>query len=82
MFFYRYGSITNPISGAALAEDGSRTVVYTALDKEGKPANPVAVTIGLSDGITAEILERGIKSMDDDATVVVIRLTAGTLPPS
>ena len=32
--------------------------------------------------LAAEILERGIKSMDDDATVVVIRLTAGTLPPS
>ena len=32
--------------------------------------------------LAAEILDRGIKSMDDDATVVVIRLTAGTLPPS
>ena len=41
----------------ALAEQGSRTVVYTALDQDGKPANPVAVTIGISDGITAEILE-------------------------
>ena len=30
---------------------------------EGKPANPVEVTIGLSDGITAEILE-GLKPGD------------------
>lgn len=42
----------------ALAEQGTQTVVYTALDeKTGEPANPVPVTIGLSDGITAEILE-------------------------
>ena len=34
------------------------------------------------DLLAAEILERGMKSMDDDATVVIIRLTAGTLPPS
>jgi len=40
----------------ALAEQGPQTVVYTALDEEGNPANPVPVTIGLSDGITAEIL--------------------------
>ncbi len=40
----------------ALAEQGTQTVVYTALDKEGNPASPVPVTIGLSDGITAEIL--------------------------
>lgn len=42
---------------AALAEEGTQTVVYTALDKEGNPANPVPVTVGLSDGMTAEILE-------------------------
>lgn len=41
----------------ALVEDGSRTLVYTALDKEGNPTNPVPVTIGISDGLTAEILE-------------------------
>lgn len=42
----------------ALAEQGSQTVVYTALDeKSGEPTNPVPVTIGLSDGITAEILD-------------------------
>jgi len=41
----------------ALAEQGSQTVVYTTLDeKTGEPSNPVPVTIGLSDGITAEIL--------------------------
>ena len=40
----------------ALGEEGSQTVVYTALDEEGKPANPIPVTIGLSDGLTAEIL--------------------------
>lgn len=41
----------------ALMEEGTRTFVYTALDKEGNPANPVPVTIGISDGVTAEILE-------------------------
>ncbi len=41
----------------ALAEQGHQTVVYTALDEEGNPANPVPVTIGISDGIHAEILE-------------------------
>ena len=41
----------------ALAENGSQTVVYTALDeKTGEPASPVPVTIGISDGLTAEIL--------------------------
>jgi len=42
---------------AALAEQGARTVVYTALNEEGEPTNPVPVTIGISDGINAEILE-------------------------
>ncbi len=41
----------------ALAEQGAQTVVYTALDEEGEPTNPVPVTIGISDGINAEILE-------------------------
>ena len=41
----------------ALAETGARTVVYTALDDEGQPCDPVSVTIGLSDGSVAEILE-------------------------
>ena len=41
----------------ALAEQGARTVVYTALDeKTGEPTDPVPVTVGLSDGKTAEIL--------------------------
>ena len=41
----------------ALAEDGPWTVVYTALDeKTGDPVNPVPVTVGISDGKTAEIL--------------------------
>ena len=41
----------------ALAEQGTQTVVFTGLDeKTGKPTNPVPVTIGLSDGINAEIL--------------------------
>lgn len=47
--------LTIPVE--ALVEDGAQTVVYTALDEEtGEPANPVPVTIGVSDGITAEIL--------------------------
>ena len=47
--------LTIPV--AALVEDGGRTVVYTALDAEtGEPASPVEVTIGVSDGITAELL--------------------------
>ena len=41
----------------ALAEQGAQTVVYTALDDDGNPANPVPVVIGISNGITAEILE-------------------------
>lgn len=41
----------------ALVEEGARTVVYTALDKDGNLSNPVPVTIGISDGLTAEILE-------------------------
>ena len=41
----------------ALAEQGARTVVYTALDeKTGEPIHPVPVSVGLSDGSTAEIL--------------------------
>lgn len=41
----------------ALAEQGARTVVYTALDeKSGELVKPVSVTVGLSDGKTAEIL--------------------------
>ena len=49
---------------AALAQQGAQTVVFTALDKEtGEPANPVPVTLGISDGIHAEILE-GLKPGD------------------
>lgn len=47
----------------ALAEQGAKTVVYTALDEDGKPANPIPVTIGISDGINAEILD-GLKTGD------------------
>ena len=49
---------------AALVQQGARTVVFTALDKEtGEPANPVPVTVGISDGTNAEILE-GLKPGD------------------
>ena len=42
---------------AALAEDGSKTVVYTALDeKTGEPSNPVEVTLGVSDEESVQIL--------------------------
>ena len=47
--------LTIPV--VALAEQGARTVVYTALDEDGNPSAPVPVTVGISDGITAEILE-------------------------
>lgn len=54
--------LTIPV--AALVENGTRTQVYTALDAEtGEPASPVAVTIGVSDGETAEILS-GLESGD------------------
>ena len=43
---------------AALAEQGSQTVVYTALDPDsGDPSNPVKVTLGASDGQYVQILE-------------------------
>lgn len=52
--------LTIPV--AALVEDAGRTVVYTALDPEtGDPSEPVEVTIGISDGVTAEVLS-GLKS--------------------
>lgn len=42
---------------AALVEDGPHTLVYTALDeKTGQPASPVKVTVGISDGETAQLL--------------------------
>lgn len=44
------------IPTAALVQQGAKTVVYTALDKEGKPSNPVEVTTGLTDGENAQIL--------------------------
>ncbi len=47
--------LTLPVE--ALAEDGSRTVVYTALDpKTGELSQPITVEVGISDGIRAEIL--------------------------
>ena len=49
---------------AALAQQGAKTVVFTALDKEtGEPAKPVSVTLGVSDGTNVEILE-GLKPGD------------------
>ena len=44
------------IPAAALVQQGARTVVYTALDKEGNPANPVEVKTGLSDGENVEVI--------------------------
>lgn len=52
--------LTIPV--AALVENGADTVVYTALDEEtGEPTAPVSVTIGISDGETAEVLS-GLES--------------------
>ena len=49
---------------AALIQQGTRTMVCTGLDKEtGEPANPVPVTLGISDGSHVEILE-GLKTGD------------------
>jgi hypothetical protein len=43
---------------AALVQQGTKTMVFTALDKEtGEPAKPVPVTLGISDGTNVEILE-------------------------
>ena len=47
----------------ALAEQGAQTVVYTALDEEGEPSGPVPVTVGISDGLYAEILS-GLEAGD------------------
>jgi hypothetical protein len=47
----------------ALAEQGAQTVVYTALDEEGEPSSPVPVTVGISDGLYAEILS-GLEAGD------------------
>lgn len=53
------------LPAAALTEEGGKTVVYTALDKKtGEPVSPVAVTTGLSDGETVEILS-GLQSGDE-----------------
>ncbi len=54
--------VTIPVR--ALAQVGAKTVVYTALDEaSGQPANPVEVTLGVSDGEIAEVLE-GLKPGD------------------
>ena len=46
-----------PISLAALEEDGTRTVVYTAYDPETDALlSPVEVQTGISDGTDVEIL--------------------------
>ncbi len=54
--------LTIPVE--ALVEDGARTLVYTALDKEtGEPAAPAEVTTGVSDGKVVEI-RSGLKLGD------------------
>lgn len=54
--------LTIPV--AALTEEGASTVVYTSLDEEtGEPTAPVKVTVGISDGQTAELLS-GLNSGD------------------
>lgn len=54
--------LTIPV--AALVEDGADTLVCTALDKEtGEPTAPVKVTVGISDGVTAQILS-GLENGD------------------
>ena len=54
--------LTVPVE--ALTEQGAKTVVYTALDAEtGDPTAPVEVTVGMSDGLHAEILS-GLKLGD------------------
>ena len=44
------------IPAAALQEQSSGTVVFTALDDDGEPANPIPVTTGISDGEQVQIL--------------------------
>ncbi len=51
------------VPAEAVFEDGNRCYVYTALDKNGGPANPVDVVTGSSDGQVIEILE-GLNSGD------------------
>ena len=46
------------IPADALVENGNQTVVYTGYDEESETLlDPVAVTVGISDGETVEILE-------------------------
>ncbi len=54
--------LTIPVK--ALAEQGAKTVVFTALDPEtGEPTAPVEVKLGMSDGLAAEVLS-GLKLGD------------------
>ncbi len=47
--------LTIPVE--ALVEDGAKTIVYTSCDSEtGTLSSPVEVTVGISDGIQAQIL--------------------------
>lgn len=47
--------VTVPV--AALAEEGSKTVIYTGYDEQNKTLiNPIEVTAGFSDGETVEII--------------------------
>lgn len=60
--FTKMEVLTLPV--AALTEDGAKTVVYTALNEEtGEPDAPVEVTVGVSDGETAELIA-GLNSGD------------------
>lgn len=61
--YTRMEVLTIPV--AALVENGTQTQVCTGLDEEtGLPSNPVSVTIGISDGETAQILE-GLEMGDE-----------------
>lgn len=46
--------LTIPV--AALAEEGTRTMVYTGCDEDGNLCDPVDVTLGISDGEYVQIL--------------------------
>ena len=49
---------TLTIPADALVEQGNETLIYTAYDEENQClTDPVAVTVGTSDGETVEILE-------------------------
>ncbi|MBQ6164676.1 MAG: HlyD family efflux transporter periplasmic adaptor subunit [Clostridia bacterium] len=54
------------VPAAALAEDGTKTVIYTGYDKDNDVlTDPVEVTVGVSDGQTVEIID----GLDAGATI-------------